>query len=147
MSSDEIINMNENESSSSNFNDNERWTCEACGCHTNTEENEPDSCGLCGTNRMRGAAAGFHRLSSRFGFRVSNGEGGTILLRYGAPGDDDEEDDNQEDDNDDDDLAMDGDDEDDHNRSRVDEEIEENNVHASSVDAEQIYGSKRSRHY
>ena len=58
MSSDEIINMNENESSSSNFNDNERWTCEACGCHTNTEENEPDSCGLCGTNRIRGAAAG-----------------------------------------------------------------------------------------
>ena len=28
-----------------------RWICEACGCHTNTEENNSASCGVCGTRR------------------------------------------------------------------------------------------------
>lgn len=28
-----------------------RWTCEACGCHTNTEESDTVSCGVCGTRR------------------------------------------------------------------------------------------------
>ena len=28
-----------------------RWTCEACGCHTNTEANNSASCGICGTRR------------------------------------------------------------------------------------------------
>ena len=35
-----------------------RWTCEACGCHTNTEATDPVSCGVCGTNRMRMGAGG-----------------------------------------------------------------------------------------
>ena len=28
-----------------------RWTCDACGCHTNTEIVNPSSCGICGTSR------------------------------------------------------------------------------------------------
>jgi len=28
-----------------------RWTCEACGCRTNTEVGDPTSCGVCGTRR------------------------------------------------------------------------------------------------
>jgi hypothetical protein len=28
-----------------------RWTCEACGCRTNTEAEDPTSCGVCGTRR------------------------------------------------------------------------------------------------
>jgi hypothetical protein len=28
-----------------------RWTCEACGCHTNTEASNSASCGICGTRR------------------------------------------------------------------------------------------------
>jgi len=33
---------------------NERWTCEACGCRTNTEMDDPNSCGVCGTHRIIG---------------------------------------------------------------------------------------------
>jgi len=29
-----------------------RWTCEACGCHTNTEASNSSSCGICGTRRV-----------------------------------------------------------------------------------------------
>ena len=32
----------------------ERWTCEACGCRTNTEIEDPNSCGVCGTHRIIG---------------------------------------------------------------------------------------------
>eukprot|EP00521_Asterionellopsis_glacialis_P007185 CAMPEP_0195289262 /NCGR_PEP_ID=MMETSP0707-20130614/5611_1 /TAXON_ID=33640 /ORGANISM="Asterionellopsis glacialis, Strain CCMP134" /LENGTH=3115 /DNA_ID=CAMNT_0040349249 /DNA_START=115 /DNA_END=9462 /DNA_ORIENTATION=+ len=44
-----------------------RWTCEACGCHTNTNETNSLSCGVCGTRRgpslMR--RAGGHSASAR----------------------------------------------------------------------------------
>eukprot|EP00592_Proboscia_alata_P009438 CAMPEP_0194361474 /NCGR_PEP_ID=MMETSP0174-20130528/9057_1 /TAXON_ID=216777 /ORGANISM="Proboscia alata, Strain PI-D3" /LENGTH=3162 /DNA_ID=CAMNT_0039133703 /DNA_START=62 /DNA_END=9550 /DNA_ORIENTATION=- len=56
-----------------------RWTCEACGCHRNTETRDSLSCGVCGTRRVtslllrRGIIRRSQQSSSRR--RDNEGEG------------------------------------------------------------------------
>jgi len=87
-----------------------RWTCEACGCHTNTESNDPNSCGVCGTRRVSSLLLrrGILRSSSGFGNHQDDDE-------------DDHEEEDDEDDNSDD------------NSDDDDEGVEENNAEENEI--------------
>lgn len=43
--------MSDDPGVSEDTNETSRWTCEACGCNTNSEDDNPLSCGVCGTRR------------------------------------------------------------------------------------------------
>lgn len=57
---------------------NRRWTCEACGCNTNSVENNPSSCSICGSSRQSESHA------AKFLFEVETVVQHTLVSEWGV---------------------------------------------------------------